>query len=54
MTTDIKFQICHGMVPGTITYTLHVFWESARERQETTYVHTHKTPKTTSATALNC
>ena len=27
-TTDIKLQICLGMVPGTTTYNIRGFWKS--------------------------
>ena len=29
-TTDIKLQICLGMVPGAATYTIRGFWKSLR------------------------
>ena len=49
-TTDIKLQICLGMVPGTTTYTIRLSWRSATERLGSTYVPTHKTPSITSGT----
>ena len=53
-TTDIKLQICLGMVPGTFTYTIRVSWKGATERLRSTYVPTHKTPSTFSGTTPYC
>ena len=41
-TTDIKLQICLGMVPGTTAYTIRVSCKIATERLRSTYIPTHK------------
>ena len=51
MITDIKLQICLGMVSGTTTYTIRAFRKGAKERLGSTYVPTHKTPSIISGTA---
>ena len=53
-TTDIKLQICLGMVPGTTVYNIRVSWKSATERLRSTNTPTHKTPSNTSGTTLHC
>ena len=54
MTTDIEFQICLDMVPGTTTYTIRGFRKSVKERLRSNYKPTPKTPSITSGTTLNC
>ena len=51
MTTDIKSQICLGVVPGTTTYTKRGLRKKSTEPLRSFYVPTHKTPSTTSGTA---
>ena len=53
-TTYIKLPIRLGMVPGTTTYTIRGYWESATEWLRSTYVLNHKTRNITSGTASNC
>ena len=52
-TTDIKLQICLGIVPGTTTYTIRGFWKSATESLPSTYVPIHTTHSFTSGAAPN-
>ena len=53
-TTDIKFQVCFGMLPGTTTYTRHGLWKKFTERIRSNYVPTHKAASITSGTASDC